>query len=113
MPRLVLSMRLLEDEYLLDIYALTHNIPGNSGLLGQIFEAIAHRVIPGKEVLQSTPMDTNGEIPPTFSTTASQPPPTSPRDTISKSRRRPTYSRIWFAIAPTLNILKLFNLHPQ
>ena len=76
----VLSMWSLGEYDLRDMYALLHGFPQNSGIAGRIFEAIAHRVIPGKEVLQSTPMDTNGEIPPTFSTTAPQPPPTSRRD---------------------------------
>ena len=76
----MLSMRLLKKEHLRDMYVLTRDIPENSGLLGQIFEAIAHRMLPGKDVPQPTLMATDGNIPPTFSTTATQAPPTSPRD---------------------------------
>jgi len=76
----VLSMRLLEKEHLRDMYVLIHDIPENSGLLGQVFEAIAHRMLPGKDVPQPTLMATDDKIPPTFSTTATQAPPTPPRD---------------------------------
>ena len=75
----VLSMRLLGGERIRDMYDL-HNVPQNSGVAGRIFEAIAHRVLSGKDVPQSTPMVFSDGIPPTFSTTDTQPPPTSPHD---------------------------------
>ena len=78
--QVVLSMRLLGDEHLRKMYYVLRNIPQNSGVAGHIFEAIAHRVLPSKEVPQYTRMDTDGKIPPTFSTTTAQPPSPSRRD---------------------------------
>jgi len=76
----VLSMLLLATERLRGMYDLLHNVPQTSGMAGRIFEAIAHRVLSGKDVPQSTSMISDKSIPPTFSATNTRPPPTSPRD---------------------------------
>ena len=73
-------MRLLEDRRLRDMYDLLHDVPDSSGMAGGIFEAIAHRMLSGKDTPQPTAMISDGNFPPTFSTTDAQPPPASPHD---------------------------------
>ena len=57
-------MRSLELDQLRDMY---HKAPEGSGLAGRIFKAIAHRVLPSKDIPQYIPMVSNGGVPPAFS----------------------------------------------
>ena len=69
------SMRLPGRDHLRDAYHL-HNISDSSSMAGRIFEAIARRVLAGKDRMWSIPMVSDNKIPPTFSTSGTPPPAT-------------------------------------
>ena len=79
-------MGLEEDNRVRDVYALLRDVPEGSCLAGSFFEAIAHRVLPGKYI-QPIPMLTSGDSP-TFSTHGTPlSPSTPPRDHVKAPRR--------------------------
>jgi len=83
----------IEHRHLRETYRLLHGI--SSGMAGTIFESIAHRVLYGNDVPQSTAMTSDRKTPPTFTAPASdgKTPPTLTAPA-SGSGTTPAYKRV-------------------